>query len=56
MLLGAVLEAADESFDVLLELGFSTAIRREWQWRLSRGESTDNLRAFRHLSPEDLDT
>lgn len=48
-LLGAVLEAADESFDVLLELGFSTAIRREWAWRLSRGESTENLRAFRHL-------
>ncbi|HEX6683749.1 MAG TPA: YbjN domain-containing protein [Candidatus Limnocylindrales bacterium] len=49
MLLGAILEAADESFDVLLELGFSTAIRREWAWRLSRGESTENLRAFRHL-------
>jgi hypothetical protein len=49
MLFGAVLEAADESFDVLLELGFSTAIRREWAWRISRGESTENLRAFRHL-------
>lgn len=49
MLLGAMLEAADESFDVLLELGFSSAIRREWAWRLSRGESTENLRAFRHL-------
>lgn len=48
-LLGAMLEAADESFDALLELGFSTAIRREWEWRLSRGESTENLRAFRHL-------
>jgi Putative bacterial sensory transduction regulator len=49
MLLGSILEAADESFDVLLELGFSSAIRREWAWRLSRGESTENLRAFRHL-------
>lgn len=48
-LLGAVLTAADESFDVLLELGFRSAIRREWAWRLSRGESTENLRAFRHL-------
>jgi hypothetical protein len=48
-LLGAILEAADESFDVLLELGFSSAIRREWAWRLSRGESTENLKAFRHL-------
>lgn len=52
MLLGAMLEAADESFDVLLELGFSTAIRREWAWRLSRGESTENLRAFRHLQED----
>ncbi len=48
-LLGAVLTAADESFDVLLELGFRTAIRREWAWRTSRGEPTDNLRAFQHL-------
>jgi putative sensory transduction regulator len=51
-LLGAMLEAADESFDVLLELGFSSAIRREWAWRLSRGESTENLRAFRHLQED----
>jgi hypothetical protein len=51
-LLGGVLNAADDSFDTLLELGFSTAIRREWAWRLSRGESTENLRAFRHLAPE----
>lgn len=50
-LLGAVLTASDESFDTLLELGFSSAIRREWQWRLSRGESTENLRAFQHLKP-----
>jgi hypothetical protein len=48
-MLGAILEAADESFDVLLELGFSGAIRREWAWRISRGESTENLKAFRHL-------
>ncbi|GAA1420379.1 YbjN domain-containing protein [Catellatospora coxensis] len=51
-LLGAVLAAADESFDTLLELGFSTAIKREWRWRISRGEPTDNLRAFRHLMDE----
>jgi hypothetical protein len=51
-LLGAALSASDESFDALLELGFSSAIRREWAWRLSRGESTENLRAFRHLAPE----
>jgi hypothetical protein len=51
-LLGSVLTAADESFDTLLELGFSSAIKREWKWRLSRGESTENLRAFRHLAPD----
>ncbi|NUT32958.1 MAG: YbjN domain-containing protein [Hamadaea sp.] len=50
-ILGAVLSASDESFDVLLELGFAEAIRREWAWRLSRGEPTENLRAFRHLAP-----
>lgn len=52
-LLGAVLAAADESFDTLLELGFSTAIKREWRWRISRGEPTDNLRAFRHLMDDE---
>lgn len=52
-LLGAVLEAADSSFNTLLELGFSSAIRKEWVWRLSRGEPTFNLEAFRHLAPDD---
>jgi hypothetical protein len=46
-LLGAVLAAADESFNTLLELGFSRAIRKEWQWRIERGESVANLEAFR---------
>ena len=46
-LLGSVLTYADESFNVLLELGFATAIRKEWAWRTSRGESTANLEAFR---------
>jgi Putative bacterial sensory transduction regulator len=49
--LGAVLDAADSSFNQLLELGFATAIRREWAWRTSRGESTANLEAFRRLAP-----
>ncbi len=38
---------ADESFNTILELGFSSAIRKEWEWRISRGESTRNLEAFR---------
>ena len=46
-LLGAVLAAADESFNAILELGFASSIRKEWEWRLSRGESTANLEAFR---------
>lgn len=50
-LLGAVLEASDASFNTLLELGFSSAIRKEWAWRLSRGEPTFNLEAFPHLRP-----
>ncbi|MFF3289387.1 YbjN domain-containing protein [Streptomyces sp. NPDC003023] len=49
-LLGTILEAADGSFNTLLELGFSSAIRREYDWRVSRGESTRNLDAFRHLT------
>lgn len=48
-LLGAVLSYADESFDTMLEIGFGTAIRREWDWRVKRGESVANLRAFAHL-------
>ena len=46
-LLGAVLTYSDESFNTILELGFATSIRREWEWRRSRGESTRNLEAFR---------
>ncbi len=47
--IGAVLQYSDSSFNPLLELGFSTAIRREWAWRVSRGESLANLKAFEHL-------
>jgi len=46
-LLGAVLTYADESFNTILELGFAASIRKEWEWRVSRGESTRNLEAFR---------
>jgi hypothetical protein len=48
-LLGSVLTYADESFDTMLEIGFGSAIRREWEWRVKRGESTANLAAFAHL-------
>lgn len=46
-LLGAVLSAADDSFNTILELGFASSIRKEWQWRRDRGEPTHNLEAFR---------
>jgi hypothetical protein len=49
-LLGAVLTYADESFDPMLEIGFGTAIRREWAWRVKRGESLANLKAFEHFA------
>jgi hypothetical protein len=48
-LLGQVLEAADGDFNTLLELGFSSSIRREYAWRTDRGESVANLAAFEHL-------
>ncbi len=54
-LLGAVATTADSSFNVILELGFADSIRREWAWRLSRGESTANLAAFTHLQPASED-
>ncbi|MGN9795546.1 YbjN domain-containing protein [Streptomyces sp. OZ13] len=54
-LLGSILEAADGSFNTLLELGFARAIRREYEWRVSRGESTRNLDAFTHLTKRPAD-
>jgi hypothetical protein len=52
-LLGVVLDTADSSFNTILELGFAESIRREWRWRLDRGESTRNLSAFEHLRPRE---
>jgi hypothetical protein len=48
-ILGSVLEYADSSFNHLLELGFGSSIRREWEWRVKRGESLANLAAFEGL-------
>ena len=48
-ILGAVLQYSDSSFNPLLELGFATSIRKEWAWRVSRGESLSKLKAFEHL-------
>ncbi|BDB40370.1 MULTISPECIES: YbjN domain-containing protein [Mycobacterium] len=51
--LGQVLEAVDADFNTLLELGFRTSIQKEWEWRVSRGESLKNLAAFEHLIDQD---
>jgi hypothetical protein len=52
-ILGCVLTYADETFDTLLELGFAESIKREWDWRVKRGESLRNLQAFaRFADPE----
>src|SRR5699024_955593 len=53
-LLGAMLDAADSSFNELLLIGFLTGMKKEWAWRVRRGESTRNLAAFEQvLSGED---
>jgi hypothetical protein len=45
-ILGSVLTYSDEWFDKALELGFASSIRKEWDWRVKRGESLRNLEAF----------
>src|SRR3954465_5247424 len=56
-ILGSVLSYADDHFNAMLEIGFGTSIRREWEWRVKRGESLRNLEAFaafadpRHRGP-----
>src|SRR5436309_1451324 len=52
-LLGCVLTYPDENFNAALAIGFASSIRREWAWRVKRGESLANLRAFaRFADPE----
>jgi hypothetical protein len=48
-LLGVLLDAADHPFNELLAIGFITSMRKEWDWRVSRGESLRNLEAFRSI-------
>ncbi|MBV9094251.1 MAG: YbjN domain-containing protein [Streptosporangiaceae bacterium] len=52
-LLGSVLSYADDNFDMALQLGFGSSIRREWAWRAKRGESLANLRAFAGFADPD---
>ena len=50
---GEILTRSDGDFNHLLRLGFASAIKREWAWRISRGESTRNLAAFTDLLDRD---
>jgi hypothetical protein len=44
--LGCVLTYSDEHFNPALSIGFASSIRKEWAWRVKRGESLANLQAF----------
>lgn len=46
---GVLLEAADTPFNELLLIGFRSSMQKEWDWRVSRGESLRNLEAFRSV-------
>lgn len=48
-LLGVMLFTSDNSFNILLELGFRSAIEKEWAWRTTKGMDMANLQAFAHL-------
>ncbi|MGO8956016.1 MAG: YbjN domain-containing protein [Streptosporangiaceae bacterium] len=52
-LLGCLLSYADDTFDQALMLGFASAIRKEYAWRVKRGESLANLQAFGRLTGSD---
>lgn len=54
-LFGVILAAADSAFNELLAIGFLSSMKKEWAWRVSRGEPTKNLEAFRHLLDGDSD-
>ncbi len=49
-LLGCVLSYSDDNFDSALMIGFASSIKREWDWRVKRGESLANLAAFARLT------
>jgi len=55
-ILGCVLSYSDENFDAALELGFASAIRREWAWRAKNGESLANLQAFARFADPDANS
>ena len=54
-LLGCVLSYSDENFDAALELGFGSAIRREWAWRVKNDQPLTNLAAFAEFAQRPVD-
>jgi Putative bacterial sensory transduction regulator len=53
--LGCVLDYADGSFNVLLEMGFGSSIRREWAWRVKNDQPLANLAAFADFAQRPAD-
>ena len=51
-LLGCVLSYSDENFNQALSIGFASSIRKEWAWRVKRGESLANLAAFARFASQ----
>jgi hypothetical protein len=49
-LLGCLLSYADDTFDQALMIGFASAIKKEYEWRVKRGESLANLQAFGRIT------
>jgi hypothetical protein len=54
-ILGCVLDYADGSFNVLLEMGFGSSIRREWAWRVKNDQPLANLQAFAEFAQRPVD-
>lgn len=52
-ILGSVLEYSDGSFNVLLEMGFGSSIKREWAWRVKNDQPLTNLAAFADYAQRD---
>jgi hypothetical protein len=55
-ILGSVLDASDGSFNVLLEMGFGSSIRREWAWRVKNDQPLANLAAFADFAQRPVDS
>jgi hypothetical protein len=53
--LGCVLDYADGSFNLLLEMGFGSSIRREWAWRVKNDQPLANLAAFADFAQRPAD-